>query len=71
MVISVFIPYSEEKHLKDIIVVSVVKFLGSSKVSVGNRITLSVDVVKEVKIKSGDHVIFEKDDKGNIIIRKG
>lgn len=47
------------------------KFLGSSKVSVGNRITLSVDVVKEIKIKTGERVIFEKDEKGNIIIRKG
>ncbi len=47
------------------------KFLGSSRVSSGNRIALTVEVVKKIKTKRGDFIIFEEDDKGNIIIKKG
>ncbi len=47
------------------------KFLGSSRITTNNKITLTVDVFKELKVKMGDYIIFEKDDKGNILIRKG
>ncbi len=47
------------------------KFLGSSKITTANKITLTVDAIKELKAKIGDHIIFERDEKGNVVIRKG
>lgn len=45
--------------------------LGVSKVSVFNRVTLVSDVVKELNIKEGDRIVFEKVENGKICIRKG
>lgn len=46
-------------------------FIGASKVAVGNRITLVIDAAKELGVKVGDKVVFEKDGSGRLIIRKG
>lgn len=48
-----------------------VVFLGSTKVQAGNRVTLTTRVIKELNVKLGTPIIFEKDNKGNLIIRKG
>ncbi len=49
----------------------VVRFIGSSKVSPGNRITLVIDVAKELGVKVGDKVVIEKDESGRLLIRRG
>jgi bifunctional DNA-binding transcriptional regulator/antitoxin component of YhaV-PrlF toxin-antitoxin module len=46
-------------------------FIGASKVAIGNRITLVLDVARELGIKVGDKVVIEKDESGRLIIRKG
>ena len=46
-------------------------FLDSSRVLKGNKITLKVDLVKRLGVKEGDKVVFELDEKGAIIIKKG
>lgn len=46
-------------------------FIGASKVAVGNRITLVLDVARELGVKVGDKVVIEKDESGRLIIRKG
>lgn len=45
--------------------------LGTSKISNFNRITLVSDAVKKLKVKKGDRVVFEEDEKGRVYIRKG
>lgn len=48
------------------------KFLGSSKITTHNKITLTVGVVKDLKVKLGDYIIFEKDERtGAVCIKKG
>lgn len=46
-------------------------FLDSSKVLQGNKITIKADIAKKLKIKVGDKIIFEEDEKGRIYIKKG
>jgi hypothetical protein len=47
------------------------KCLGSSKVSTNLRVKIVKDAADELEVKEGDHVLFYKDDKGQIIVKKG
>ena len=47
------------------------KVLGSSKVQPNNRVTLTKEVRKKLKVIIGDIVIYVEDEKGNIMLKKG
>jgi hypothetical protein len=47
------------------------RLLGATKVTTGKKIALISDVSKELDAKEGDVIGFYKDEKGNIIIKKG
>jgi AbrB family looped-hinge helix DNA binding protein len=48
-----------------------VKCLGSSKVSTNLRVKIVKEAADELEVEEGDRVLFYKDDKGQIIIKKG
>jgi hypothetical protein len=45
------------------------RYLGSSRVSSGSKITLIASVISLISTTPGGHIIFEKDEKENIVIR--
>jgi hypothetical protein len=47
------------------------KFVGSAKISTNMRISIIQDVAKELNVDVGDHILFYKDEKGNLIVLKG
>jgi len=44
------------------------KFLGSSKITRQNQVSLPVDVREKLSVGLGDHIIFVEDTDGRIII---
>lgn len=47
------------------------KFLGSSKVSSKLRISLVKEAADQMDIEDGDHILFYKNNMGQIVIKKG
>ncbi|KCZ70954.1 looped-hinge helix DNA binding domain, AbrB family [Candidatus Methanoperedens nitroreducens] len=45
--------------------------LGTTKLTKGGKITLIKDVQERLNLKEGDIIVFETDDKGHVMIRKG
>ena len=46
-------------------------FLGSSKITPKLRVSIVQDAAKVLNVKDGDHILFHKDDVGNMVIKKG
>jgi bifunctional DNA-binding transcriptional regulator/antitoxin component of YhaV-PrlF toxin-antitoxin module len=47
------------------------KIIGTTKLTNDGKITLIADVRKKLGVSGGDVIVFEENEKNNIIIRKG
>lgn len=47
------------------------KIIGTTKLTSDGKITLISDVREKLKATGGDVIVFEENEKGNIIIRRG
>lgn len=47
------------------------KIIGTTKLTEDGKITLITDVRKKLNAKGGDVIVFEENEKGTIVIRKG
>ncbi len=47
------------------------KIIGTTKLTDDGKITLIADVRKKLEVHGGDVIVFEENEKGNMIVRKG
>jgi AbrB family looped-hinge helix DNA binding protein len=46
-------------------------YLGSAKISQKNQILIPSTIMEELNLKKEDIIIFKRDSKGNIVVKRG